>query len=168
MRRGPCLTAVVAGALLLVGCSGELPTPEVSVTAATALPAGAAPPSEPTGPAPLPGAGAVPMTDRELVLARALSEGAGAPFPPSTCGVREVAAVGEDLYGWAFCTFRYPGAAEDSGMSGIVGLRAGRLWAPQDGARHPDDVVDALGAERADWVLEHEADLADEAQARHG
>lgn len=129
---------------------------------------GASPPPEPTGPAPLPGVGAVPMTARELVLARALAEGDGASFPPSTCGVREVAAVGDDEYGWAFCTVRYPGVAEDSAMSGIVGLRDGRLWAPQDGAQHHTDLVDALGAERAGWVLEHEAQLSTEAQARHG
>ncbi len=167
MRRGVCLTAL-AGAVLLAGCSDQPPTPDASASAATALPTGVSPPPEPTGPAPLPGVGAVPMTDRELDLARALAVGDGSSFPPSTCGVREVAAMGEDLYGWAFCTVRYPGVAEDSAMSGVVGLRDGRLWAPQDGAQHQADVVDALGAERADWVLDHQTELAAEAAARHG
>ncbi|MBM6401978.1 hypothetical protein [Phycicoccus sonneratiae] len=194
MRRGAWAGMLTAGVLLAAGCSadgdrGAAGSASPSVTAATADPATAADPAATagpsgapatstasptlppapttaTGPADLPPRADATMDPLELRLAQRLAQGEGEAFPPSTCGVVRVAARGDDVFGWGFCSTEYGGATSMS--SGVVGIRHGHLWAPQDGARHQDDLVRALGATRAAWVLDHEAELGRTAEQRHG
>lgn len=166
MRRGALAATAAVGLLLVGGCTDEPSASSTPDAPVAAVADGAGPAPSASGPAPLPPDASSTMDAAELALARRLAVGEGEGWQPSTCGVVRVAERGADFYGWVVCSTEYPDVT--SSMAGVVGVRDGRLWSPRDGAMLRPDLVEALGEDGADGVLDRQDELTRTAEQRHG